>query len=208
MRCALYARVSTAKDRGLQNPETQLRQLREFANSQGWDLAGEYIDRESGAEANRKQFAAMMAAASKRQFDMLLFWSLDRFGRGGIVPTLTDLKRLDGYGVRYRSYQEAYIDTASPFGDLLTAFVAKIAELERKRIIERINATATISIEERIMDPLIGGIVPRYFHSPRQSIESNKAAPQPETTARTDSTTQGKALKYCLTPAILSHGER
>jgi DNA invertase Pin-like site-specific DNA recombinase len=44
------------------------------------------------------------------------------------------------YGVRYRSYQEAFIDTTSAFGDLLAAFVAKIAELERKRIVERIHA--------------------------------------------------------------------
>src|SRR5215471_416219 len=95
-RCAVYARVSTKKERGLQDPETQLRPLRDFATTQGWEAAAEYIDREGGAKADRKQFAAMMEAASRRQFDVLLFWSLDRFGRGGIVPTLTDLKRLDG----------------------------------------------------------------------------------------------------------------
>jgi hypothetical protein len=40
----------------------------------------EYIDREGGAKADRKRFAAMMEAASRRQVDVLLFWSLDRFG--------------------------------------------------------------------------------------------------------------------------------
>jgi DNA invertase Pin-like site-specific DNA recombinase len=140
LRCVLYARVSTKKERGLQNPETQLRQLREFAVSQNWDVTAEFIDHEGGSKADRPEFLRMMEAAAKRQFDILLFWSVDRFSREGIVPVLTNLKRLSGYGVRYRSYQEPFIDTTSEFGDLLAAFVAKIAELERKRIRARINA--------------------------------------------------------------------
>jgi len=80
----------------------------------------------------------MLDSAAKREFDVLLFWSVDRFSREGIVPVLTNLKRLSGYGVKYRSYQEPYIDTTHEWGDLLAAFVAKIAELERKRIRTRI----------------------------------------------------------------------
>ena len=140
LRCVLYARVSTRKERGLQNPENQLRQLREFAASQNWEVVTEYIDHESGSKSDRPQFLAMMTAASKRQFDVLLFWSVDRFSREGIVPVLTNLKRLSSYGVKYRSYQEPFIDTLGEFGDLLAAFVAKIAELERKRIKARIMA--------------------------------------------------------------------
>jgi DNA invertase Pin-like site-specific DNA recombinase len=140
LRCVLYARVSTRKERGLQNPENQLRQLREFAASQNWEVVTEFIDHESGAKSDRPQFLAMMTAASKRQFDVLLFWSVDRFSREGIVPVLTNLKRLSSYGVKYRSYQEPFIDTLGEFGDLLAAFVAKIAELERKRIKARIMA--------------------------------------------------------------------
>jgi DNA invertase Pin-like site-specific DNA recombinase len=140
LRCVLYARVSTRRERGLQNPENQLRQLREFAASQQWEVTAEYIDHVSGSKADRPQFLAMMHAASQRAFDVLLFWSVDRFSREGIVPVLTNLKRLSGYGVKYRSYQEPFIDTLGEFGDLLAAFVAKIAELERKRIKARIMA--------------------------------------------------------------------
>jgi DNA invertase Pin-like site-specific DNA recombinase len=82
----------------------------------------------------------MMDAASKRKFDILLFWSLDRFSREGIVPVLTNLKRLSDYGVKYRSLQEPYIDTTNEFGDLIAAFAAKLAELERKRIQARVKA--------------------------------------------------------------------
>jgi DNA invertase Pin-like site-specific DNA recombinase len=140
MRCVLYARVSTKFEKGLQDPEVQLRQLRKFAGTQRWKIAAEYIDRESGAKADRPEFKRMLEAASKRDFDVLLFWSLDRFSREGIVPVLTNLKRLSDYGVKYRSFQEPYIDTTNEWGDLIAAFAAKLAELERKRIRARVMA--------------------------------------------------------------------
>jgi DNA invertase Pin-like site-specific DNA recombinase len=139
-RCALYARVSTRLEKGVQNPEVQLRQLRQFADSQGWTITVEYVDRESGAKADRAQFRQMFDGASRREFDVLLFWSLDRFSREGIVPVLLNLKRLADYGVKYRSFQESYIDTTHPWGDLIVAFCAKLAEIERERIRARVKA--------------------------------------------------------------------
>ena len=48
MRAALYARVSTVdKD---QNPETQLRMLREHAEARKWTVTGEYVDHASAAD--------------------------------------------------------------------------------------------------------------------------------------------------------------
>lgn len=140
VRCALYARVSTKLERGLQDPEVQLRQLREFAPTQGWKISAEFIDAESGAKADRPQFKRMVEAASRREFDVLLFWSLDRFSREGIIAVLTNLKRLTDYGVKYRSFQEPYIDTTNEWGDLIAAFAAKLAELERNRIRARVVA--------------------------------------------------------------------
>ena len=112
-RCALYGRVSTKAEKGLQDPEVQLRPLRKFAASQKWKITAEFIDHDSGAKADRPEFKRMLAAASKREFDVLLFWSLDRFSREGIVPVLTNLKRLTDYKVKYRSFQEPYIDTTT-----------------------------------------------------------------------------------------------
>lgn len=153
MRCALYGRVSTS-DRATktdseghkktrQDPEVQLRQLREFAAEQGWEIVAEYIDRESGAKEDRTEFARMMEDAkckSRRRFDVVLFWSIDRFSRAGIIHVLSSLKRLSDCEIKYRSFQEPYIDTTHEFGDLLAAFAAKLAELERKRIRARIKA--------------------------------------------------------------------
>jgi DNA invertase Pin-like site-specific DNA recombinase len=138
--CVLYARVSTQEKRGRQDPEVQLKQLRRFAATQGWKVTEEYIDRDTGAKADRTQFQRMLADAAKRKFDVLLFWSIDRFSREGILPVLTHMKRLSDHGVKFRSYEEPYIDTTHEFGDLLAAFAAKLAELERKRIRARIKA--------------------------------------------------------------------
>src|SRR5262245_18789874 len=76
-RVVLYARVST-KDKG-QDCENQLHQLREFASKQDWTITKEYVDHVSGKTTEKRpQFQSMLAAASRREFDLVLFWSLDR----------------------------------------------------------------------------------------------------------------------------------
>ena len=53
---------------------------------QGWEVICEYVDVVSGSgKKDRAQFQAMMLGASQRQFDLLLFWILDRLSREGIV---------------------------------------------------------------------------------------------------------------------------
>jgi len=135
MRVAIYARVST-KD-GRQDTENQLRQLREFAASQNWGVIHEYIDRASGKRSDREQFQAMFAAASRREFDVLLFWSLDRLSREGTVETLNHLQRLTGYGVHYRSFTEQYLDSTGIFKEAVIGILAAVAKQERVRISER-----------------------------------------------------------------------
>jgi DNA invertase Pin-like site-specific DNA recombinase len=135
MKTALYARVST-KD-GRQDTENQLRQLREFAASQGWTITAEYVDRASGKRSDRVEFLKMFDAASRREFDVLLFWSLDRLSREGTVETLNHLQRLNGYGVAYRSFTEQYLDSTGIFKDAIIGILAAIAKQERVRLSER-----------------------------------------------------------------------
>jgi len=135
MRVALYARVST-KDKG-QDHENQLIQLRAFAKTQGWTVAREYVDKASGGKSDREQFQAMFSAASRREFDVLLFWSLDRFSREGTVETLIHLQRLGGYGVGFRSFTEQYLDSTGIFKDAVIGIIAAVAKQERIRLSER-----------------------------------------------------------------------
>jgi DNA invertase Pin-like site-specific DNA recombinase len=135
MNTALYARVST-RDKG-QDTENQLIQLRAFAKTQGWTIAAEYVDRTSGKRGDRDQFQKMFAAASRREFDILLFWSLDRLSREGTVETLNHLQRLTGYGVNYRSFTEQYLDSTGIFKEAVIGILAAVAKQERVRLSER-----------------------------------------------------------------------
>src|ERR1700675_159217 len=114
---AFYGRVST-RDRG-QETENQLAQLRTFAATQGWTVFREYIDHESGAHDSRPQFQQMFKDGSQRKFDTVVFWSLDRLSREGVLATLQHLQRLTSYGIGYRSFTEQYLDSCGIFKDVV-----------------------------------------------------------------------------------------
>jgi DNA invertase Pin-like site-specific DNA recombinase len=141
MRIALYARVST-KDKG-QDHENQLRELRDFVarkSGEGWTPAGEYVDKASGKTADRPQFRQLFEDASRKEFDLVLFWSLDRFSREGVLETLQHLQRLSSSGVEWFSFREEYLRSVGVFRDAVLAILAAIAKQERIRISERVTA--------------------------------------------------------------------
>src|SRR5438270_13222128 len=82
----------------------------------------------------------MFEDASKRKFDLVLFWSLDRFTREGVLETLNHLQRLSACGIGWRSYQETYMDSRGPFKDVVVSLMATLAKQERLRISERTKA--------------------------------------------------------------------
>ena len=137
MRIALYARVST-DDKG-QDPENQLRQLRQWCA--GHEIAHEYVDHESGRKKDRKQFSALFEDAHKRRFDTVLFWSLDRFSREGMQPTIAYLQRLASYGVAIHSFTEPHLATDNEMvRDILLALLSSLAKQESRRMSERTRA--------------------------------------------------------------------
>ena len=139
MRVALYGRVST--DNGKQDVENQLAELREFCKRSRWTVEIEYVDKASGKDSkNRPQFIRMLEDADKREVDLLLFWSLDRLSREGVLATLNHLQRLSDAGVEWRSYQERYFDSCGPFKDAVISIMATLAQQERLRISERTKA--------------------------------------------------------------------
>jgi len=141
MRIALYLRVSTDK----QETENQAVQLREFAAKQGWQIVHEYCDVESGSKADRPEFKRLFDDASRRKFDLVLFWALDRLSREGVLQTLTHLNRLESYGVGFRSYTEQFFDSCGPFKDAVIGIMATLAKQERVKRAERTRAGLAIA---------------------------------------------------------------
>jgi DNA invertase Pin-like site-specific DNA recombinase len=141
MRVALYARVST-KDKG-QDYENQLRELRAFVErkrTDGWESGAEFVDKTSAKTADRPAFQRLFDAASRKEFDLVLFWSLDRFSREGVLETLQHLRRLNSYGVDWFSYREEYLRSVGVFKEAVLAILAAIAKQERVRLSERVQA--------------------------------------------------------------------
>jgi DNA invertase Pin-like site-specific DNA recombinase len=124
MDIAIYSRISTDK----QDNQNQLDQLRGFAASQGWRIKREYVDVATGKNSDREQF---------KEFELVLFWSLDRFSREGVLETLTYLQHLTQYGVGYRSFTEQYLDSCGVFREAVISILAVIAKQERVRLSER-----------------------------------------------------------------------
>jgi DNA invertase Pin-like site-specific DNA recombinase len=134
---AIYARVST-KDKG-QDVTNQLIQLRDYCQRQGWQYV-EYIDQASGKTGDRDAFKRLFADASRRLFDVVVVWALDRFTREGVLETFEYIRDLTRYGVQFESYTEAHFRTTGMAGELMLAITAWIAKQERLRITERVNA--------------------------------------------------------------------
>lgn len=122
-----------------QDPESQLLQLRQYAAAQGWGTV-EYVDMESGSHAERPQLQELFAAATRREFNVVLVWALDRFTREGVLETFVHIKKLLDYGVQFESFTEAHFRTTGGVGEIMIAIAAWIAKQERIRISERTKA--------------------------------------------------------------------
>jgi DNA invertase Pin-like site-specific DNA recombinase len=137
MRVALYALVSTANSG--QNPEMQLRELREYCKHRGLELAGEDVDAGiSGAKDSRPELNRLNADARRRRFDAVMVWKFDRFARS-VSHLLRALEEFRSLGIEFVSLSEQ-VDTSTPTGKMVFTVLGAVAELERSLIAERVRA--------------------------------------------------------------------
>src|ERR1700732_1113203 len=135
MKPAIYARVSTNNG---QDPEMQLREVREYCQRRGWKVNGEYVDTISGAKDSRPELNRLLAEAHRRQFDAVVVWKFDRFARS-FSHLLRALDNFRSLGIEFVSLSEQ-MDTSTPAGKMVFTVLAAVAELERSLIVERVKA--------------------------------------------------------------------
>ncbi|MEI9971115.1 MAG: recombinase family protein [Ignavibacteriota bacterium] len=134
MKCAIYVRVSTNK----QKYAMQIPELVEFCARMGWERT-DYTDIDSTRNV-RPALDQLMADARKRKFDVVLCWKLDRFGRS-VMELSTNIQALDGLGIRFIiPGQGIDTDKSNPVSRLLINVLSAIAEFERDLIRERTMA--------------------------------------------------------------------
>ena len=135
VRAAVYARVSTLD----QEPENQLAELRQYVRARSWPEAVEYVDKGvSGSKDRRPALDRLVRDATRRGFDVLVVWRLDRLGRN-LRHLVTLLDELHAIGVSFVSLGEG-IDCTTPAGRLQLHVLAALAEFEKARIAERVAA--------------------------------------------------------------------
>jgi DNA invertase Pin-like site-specific DNA recombinase len=138
-RAAIYARVSTRN--GHQDPETQLLALRQVAERAGWQVVEEYVDHGiSGAKGRdqRPAFDRLLKDATRRKFDIIMAWSVDRLGRS-LQDLVAFLGDVHAQGVDLYLDRQG-VDTTTPGGKALFQMMGVFAEFERAMIRERVYA--------------------------------------------------------------------
>src|SRR5246500_2920364 len=137
MRAAIYARVSTINNG--QDPIVQTREIREYCERRGWQIAGEYVDVGiSGTKEKRPELDRLLADAHSRRFDAVLVWRFDRFARS-VSHLLRALETFQALGIEFVSLSEQ-LDTSTPTGKMVFTVLGAVAELERSLIAERVRA--------------------------------------------------------------------
>ena len=122
---AIYARVSTLNG---QDPEMQLRELREYCQRRGMTLIDEYVDTGiSGAKDRRPELDRLLTDAHRRRFDSVVVWRFDRFARS-VSHLLRALETFRSLGIEFVSLSEQ-VDTSTPAGKLVFTVLGAVAEL-------------------------------------------------------------------------------
>lgn len=135
MKAAFYLRVSTSD----QTTDNQLRELQQVAVARGWTVVRVYKDEAisgSKTRAQRPALKAMLEDATRKRFDLVAAWSVDRLGR-----SLSDLLRtsddLRSGGIELYLHKQA-VDTTTPTGRLTYQILGAVSEWEREMIRERV----------------------------------------------------------------------
>jgi DNA invertase Pin-like site-specific DNA recombinase len=121
------------------------RELRQVAERRGWQVAEVYRDAGVSGAKGREQrpgLDTLLKDASRRKFDVVMAWAIDRLGRS-LVDLLGTIQHLEAVGVDLYLDQQS-IDTTTPAGKLLFQMTGAFAEFERSMIRQRVRAGLSV----------------------------------------------------------------
>src|SRR5438046_7470836 len=136
-RAVIYLRVSTIE----QTTANQERELCEIAARMGCEVVKVYKDHGiSGTRGRDKRpaFDKLCRDAARREFDMVMAWSVDRLGRS-LQDLVGFLSELHALRVDLFLHQQG-LDTTTPAGKAMFQMMGVFAEFERSIIQARVRA--------------------------------------------------------------------
>lgn len=160
-RAVIYSRKSVFKglDQAYNSLEAQEDMAMSFIHShaaEGWIYLRTYSDAGlSGGNINRPALQELLAAARRREFEMLVVFKLDRLARNQ-RDFLNLLDELANNGVEVASVSEPF-DTSTYMGRAMRNLLGVFAEMEREMISERTRAKMEASRQQGYH---MGGMVP------------------------------------------------
>ena len=134
-RCAIYTRVSTLS----QTTDNQFIELKKIAELKGYVVTEIFTDEGiSGSKGReiRTGFDNIIKGAIKKDFDIILVWSVDRLGRS-LQDLVSFLNEIHSVGCDLYIHQSG-IDTSTPSGKMMFQMCGVFAEFERGMIRERV----------------------------------------------------------------------
>ena len=136
-RVAIYARVSSMKQKEGENIQSQVSALLEYANNQGYTIPNGWIFTDegiSGSTLQRPALETLRELVHEDEIDLVLIYSPDRLSRKYAYQLLLEME------FQKKSVQIHYFNTPSaqtPEDQLSLHFKGIFAEYERAQIIER-----------------------------------------------------------------------
>ncbi len=173
----IYCRKSSEEEeRQALSIESQLQELREFANKENLTIVKEFIECKSAKTPGREVFNEMLAALENGEADGIVAWQPDRISRnsvdGGKIIYLID------EGIIQDLKFPSYYFEKSPHGK----FNLSIAFGFSKMYVDRLSEDVKRGIREKIRRGEFPGLAPiGYFNHPK----SRTIEPNPETFEKT-----------------------
>ena len=158
MKAVIYARYSSDNQRE-ESIEGQLRDCMQYAEYNDIQVVGSYIDRAMSAKTdNRPNFQQMIKDSTKRLFDVIIVWKLDRFARNRFDSAYYK-NILKKNGVRVISAKESISEGAE--GIILESVLEGYAEYYSVELAEKVNRGMTDNALKAMSN---GGITPLGYY--------------------------------------------
>jgi len=144
---AAYIRVST-EEQADQSPESQLIEIRKYADRNGYIIPDEFIFMDEGISGkrseNRPQFQKMIGTAKEKPapFDTILLWKFSRFARNQEESIVYKALLRKQCGVNVTSVSEPL--PGGPFASLIERIIEWFDEFYSIRLSQEVKRTMTV----------------------------------------------------------------